>query len=421
MSTNEKRNWIIYMYTFPSGKRYIGKTSQTLQDRQEGPSWTGYGHSTILMKAVNKYGIDNIKQEILFENEMMDEYAARLEQICILLFKANCLRFSDPAYGYNMTDGGEGTIGYHHSEESKKRMSDIKKNCSGDTANGSKPLYCVDLDVIFPNGVYAEKETGIDRKTISRALRSKNKRTRGGNTEFEYLHWDFAEKKPRPNKEKQQKTPVQRVCTYKRVYCYEHDRYLDSVYDAEEKGYGAFGLIRKCCNGYINSVTAEDGNSYHFLYEEDVNEENVNKIISLIEEDMVYCVELNMYFANTTEAESLGYGSKRKIRDNCSGRLKLTHLPSGEVVHWLAKKDVNEENILKALTNNDSEFYISVYCIEQNKFYSSTHEAERKNNLPRGHVSLALRGKLKNIDKEDLHWLTVKEAIDKGVINYGNQ
>ena len=135
---------------------------------------------------------------------------------------------------------------------------------------------------------------------------------------------------------------------------------------------------------------------------------------------MVYCVELNMYFANTTEAENLGYGSKRKIRDNCSGRLKLTHLPSGDIVHWLSKKDVNIENIFKALTNNGSEFYTSVYCVEQNRFYSSTHEAERKNNLPRGHVSLALRDKLKNIEKEDLHWLTVREAIEKGVINYGD-
>ena len=152
MSTNEKRRWIIYMYTFPNGKRYIGKTSQTLQERQEGPSWTGYDNSTILMKAVRKYGIENIQQEILFENNMTDEYAARLEQICILLFKANCLRFSEPTYGYNMTDGGEGTLGYRHSDESKNKMSDAKKQCSGDTANSSKPLYCVELNKIFANG-----------------------------------------------------------------------------------------------------------------------------------------------------------------------------------------------------------------------------------------------------------------------------
>jgi hypothetical protein len=41
--------------------------------------------------------------------------------------------------------------------------------------------------------------------------------------------------------------------------------------------------------------------------------------------------------------------------------------------------------------------------------------------LQKGHVSLAIRGKLKNIDKETLHWITAKEAIEKGVINYGKQ
>ena len=40
--TNEKRNYIIYMYTFPNGKRYIGKTSNTLKRRQSDEDWTGY-------------------------------------------------------------------------------------------------------------------------------------------------------------------------------------------------------------------------------------------------------------------------------------------------------------------------------------------------------------------------------------------
>ena len=66
----DKRKWIIYMYTFPNGKRYIGKTSQSLKDRQEGPSWTGYNNSTVLMRAIKKYGVENIRQDILFEDFM---------------------------------------------------------------------------------------------------------------------------------------------------------------------------------------------------------------------------------------------------------------------------------------------------------------------------------------------------------------
>lgn len=109
-------HWIVYMYTFPSGKRYVGKTKRTLNERQ-GHNFAGYENCTVLWKAIQKYGIESIQQEILFENDMTDEYASRLEQICILLFKANCNKFSNPKFGYNLTDGGDGLIGWHPDKE----------------------------------------------------------------------------------------------------------------------------------------------------------------------------------------------------------------------------------------------------------------------------------------------------------------
>lgn len=112
-------HWIIYMYTFPNGKRYIGKTKRTLSERQ-GYNFTRYDSCTVLWNAIQKYGIENIQQEVLFENDMTDEYASRLEQICILLFKANCNKFSNPKFGYNLTDGGDGLIGWHPDEERLK-------------------------------------------------------------------------------------------------------------------------------------------------------------------------------------------------------------------------------------------------------------------------------------------------------------
>ena len=196
MESTQERKWIIYMYTFPNGKRYIGKTSTSLKDRQGGINWSGYSHCTVLMKAVKKYGIENIKQEILFEGEMTDEYSSRLEQMCILLFKTNCRRFKNPQYGYNTTDGGEGTIGHHHTEESKKKMSKSKKGkMTGESHPNSKPLYCIELDMTFVSGVDAEMHTGIDKKNISRALHSRKRKTHGGNTNFDELHWIFESEK----------------------------------------------------------------------------------------------------------------------------------------------------------------------------------------------------------------------------------
>ena len=192
MEISEKKHWIIYMYTFPNDKRYIGKTSTSLKDRQGGSNWAGYGHCTVLMRAVKKYGIENIKQEILFEDEMTDEYSSRLEQMCILLFKTNCRRFKNPQYGYNTTDGGEGTIGHRHTEESRRKMSESKigKKTGKDHPN-AKPVYCIELGRVFVSAVEAERYTGISKQTISLCCLGKNKSTRGGATGFDELHWLF--------------------------------------------------------------------------------------------------------------------------------------------------------------------------------------------------------------------------------------
>ena len=126
IETKEKLNhWIIYMYTFPNGKRYIGKTKRSLSRRQ-GSFFNGYKNCTLLWNAIQKYGIENIKQEILFEDDMTDEYAARIEQSCILMFKTNANRFNNPSYGYNLTDGGDGMSGWKPDDEQyEKRIEQL--------------------------------------------------------------------------------------------------------------------------------------------------------------------------------------------------------------------------------------------------------------------------------------------------------
>ncbi len=116
MDNSQPRHWIVYMYTFPNGKRYIGKTKRTLAQRQ-GAGFIGYRHCTFLWNAIQKYGIDSIEQDVLFEGDIADIEASKIEQEYILLFKTNCNKFSNPSYGYNLTDGGDGLIGWHPDEE----------------------------------------------------------------------------------------------------------------------------------------------------------------------------------------------------------------------------------------------------------------------------------------------------------------
>lgn len=132
----ERHLWTIYMYTFPNGKRYIGKTNRTMRQRQEDDNWSGYKRSPVLWNAICKYGVDNIDERILFQSYMPDEYANRLEKMCILLFKANCTKFNEPKCGYNCTDGGDGTSGWHPAgeqyERRKKQLQEIAPVKKGD-------------------------------------------------------------------------------------------------------------------------------------------------------------------------------------------------------------------------------------------------------------------------------------------------
>ena len=53
--------WIIYMYIFPNGKKYIGKTKRTLAQRKvNSETWEGYSKCPLLWKAIQKYGVVNI-------------------------------------------------------------------------------------------------------------------------------------------------------------------------------------------------------------------------------------------------------------------------------------------------------------------------------------------------------------------------
>lgn len=116
MNEEKLTKWIIYMYTFPNGKRYVGKSKRSM-NRRQGALFNRYEKCPALWNAIQKYGVENIEQEILIEEYMTDADACNLEQEFIELYRTNCNRYNDPKRGYNLTDGGEGLNGWHPSEE----------------------------------------------------------------------------------------------------------------------------------------------------------------------------------------------------------------------------------------------------------------------------------------------------------------
>ena len=76
--------WTVYRHTSPSGKVYIGITSQNVERRWN--SGKGYTLCKAFYNAILKYGWDNIKHEVLFTN-LSEERAKKLEIELIMHYK----------------------------------------------------------------------------------------------------------------------------------------------------------------------------------------------------------------------------------------------------------------------------------------------------------------------------------------------
>jgi group I intron endonuclease len=101
------------MHTTPSNKVYIGITSQDPLKRWGNGS--NYKRHQYFYSAIKKYGWNNIKHEILFDN--LTENEAKQKEV-ELIAKHKSM---DRNFGYNLTRGGDGVKGYTPSEESKKK------------------------------------------------------------------------------------------------------------------------------------------------------------------------------------------------------------------------------------------------------------------------------------------------------------
>ena len=121
MEENNERKWSVYIHTNKTNNKvYIGITSWKPEDRwgHNGNRYYKEDHS-VFYNAIQKYGWDGF-EHIIFAENLTEEEAKKMEIVLIALYKSNCKRYENPSYGYNMTDGGDGTTGRTHSEEKKQ-------------------------------------------------------------------------------------------------------------------------------------------------------------------------------------------------------------------------------------------------------------------------------------------------------------
>ena len=116
---------VIYRYKSPSGKYYIGQTINEERRRRNFFNINKIYGGPKIEKARKKYGPENFEYTVLMkvagdDPEEVKQYLNTLEIGFIRMYDS----FKN---GYNMCEGGSSNVGYHHSEEAKKRIGKAHK------------------------------------------------------------------------------------------------------------------------------------------------------------------------------------------------------------------------------------------------------------------------------------------------------
>lgn len=194
----------LYVHTSPSGKRYVGITG--INPNRRWQNGRGYNKCPAFRNAIEKYGWDNIRHDIIMSG-LTKEEAEQFEKLFITAFQTQ-----NPEYGYNCESGGnigkevsaesrrknseshKGENNYmygrHHTEDARKKMSDIQKHlcvnrprskeCREKISNSlKKSVINLDTGEVFSSVKEASVKSGVCYSCISEVLRGHNK-TAGG-------------------------------------------------------------------------------------------------------------------------------------------------------------------------------------------------------------------------------------------------
>lgn len=113
--------YTIYLFTFPNGKQYCGYTSK--QPSRRWDNGNGYKECPLVYKAIQKYGWENVKKEIIFTTHDQQE---------ALQYEKNTIKekqLTNQDFGYNLDEGGRLAIGGSQflTEDGRKRISESAK------------------------------------------------------------------------------------------------------------------------------------------------------------------------------------------------------------------------------------------------------------------------------------------------------
>lgn len=120
MKGNQRTGYLVYVHTFPNGKKYVGITGKEPNERWK--NGKGYQYNKRLNNAIQKYGWENVRHNIVAVDIPLED-ASKMEKELIAFYMSN-----NEEYGYNCSEGGEyPATGSKWTDESRKKRSEMFK------------------------------------------------------------------------------------------------------------------------------------------------------------------------------------------------------------------------------------------------------------------------------------------------------
>lgn len=350
--------WCIYKHTNKiNGKVYIGQTCEVENPNKRWQDGRGYDVVYPFGKAIVKYGWDNFIHEIIETNIDTLKEANNREIYWIEYYHSY---IKDPlCNGYNATRGGD----------------------NGDHLGIG--VICIETGEFFESAVLAGKAYNIDPHGILGCCHHKPYMNTAGK-----MHWCFDFNY---EDEKDLELKPYNGGQNKQIYCFELNKYFDTIQLAAKELQINHSDISNCCTKKRISA-----HGFHFCYAQDKETYMIKPNMQVA---IVRCIETNEIFASATSAgESVNRAASNIIRACREGTVCAN-------LHW--------EYVTKPPKNNrGGQNKKQVRCIETQELFESAAEASRLTNTCASSIRDCCKGKQQKT-KNGYHWEYVIEGDEE--------
>jgi group I intron endonuclease len=183
--TEEDRRWCVYIHRNKiNNKAYIGVAADAkkrwgidgknyLSQHTDG----SYEHPAFARALMKYKDWNNDWEHIIFQENLTQAEAKHIEVLLIALFQTNCSRYKNPERGYNLTDGGDGVVGYVYTEEIKKKMRKPHPSIQGE----NHPNYGKTLSDETKNKIYESVKITMQNEDVLEKIRQPRPSMQGEN------------------------------------------------------------------------------------------------------------------------------------------------------------------------------------------------------------------------------------------------